>query len=104
MAAGKRARSSDAVTLDTEPVTTEQTADNTSTGAVEYAAPGETVVEHIGADIVVVAPTPGPVTMTVSWLSDGPSDEESETTTEAKVIEAPATAAVETSDATVVTK
>jgi len=51
-----------------KPETVTQTADNTSTGAVKFEAPGTTEVSHYTEDVVVNYETPGPVTVTVSWL------------------------------------
>ncbi|MET4780814.1 hypothetical protein [Glaciihabitans sp. UYNi722] len=51
-------------------VTSEQSADAASTGAVEHVAPGTTEVAHYTEDVVVNYETPGPVTVTASWLSD----------------------------------
>jgi len=50
------------------PYTHEQTADNTSTGAVEYVAPGTTEMSHYGEEVVVNVETPGPVTVSALWL------------------------------------
>lgn len=55
--------------LDAKPVTVEQPADNTSTDAVAYEAPGTVTVDHLDADVVVAFATPGPVTVTQSWLT-----------------------------------
>jgi len=57
--------STNAVKFDGGPYTVEQTADNTSTGAVEYVAPGTTEMSHYGEEVVVNVETPGPVTVTV---------------------------------------
>lgn len=73
-------KSTGAVKFDGDPVTTEQPADATSTGAVPHEPPGTTEISHYTEDVVVRAETPGPVTSTVSWLSD----------VETKVIDAPA--------------
>lgn len=56
------------VEFDEKPVTIEQPAENKSTDAVEYVAPGTTVVEHYGADVIVRAETPGPVTVSFPGL------------------------------------
>lgn len=56
------------VEFDGTPVTVEQPAENKSTDAVEYVAPGTTEVEHYGADVVVRAETPGPVTVSFPGL------------------------------------
>jgi len=63
-------KSTGAVKFDAEPVTVEQTADNTSTGAVKHVPPGTTEVSHYSEDVVVNVPNPEPVTMSVSWLDD----------------------------------
>ena len=60
--------STGAVKYDGGPYTLEQTADNTSTGAVEYVAPGTTEMSHYGEDVVVNVETPGPVTVSALWL------------------------------------
>jgi hypothetical protein len=75
------------------------TDDNTSTGAVEYSAPGTTVVTHYDEPITVNYPTPGPVTMTVSWLP-----EEEDVKAESKVVDAPVRKPTKTSGAKVETK
>jgi hypothetical protein len=56
------------VEFDDSPVTVEQPAENQSTNAVEYEAPGTTEVSHYTEDVVVRAETPGPVTFTVAGL------------------------------------
>lgn len=70
-----------------EVVESAQLADNSSSGAVDYASPGETRVEHYGQEVVVSHPTPGPVTMTVGWLSDKSQGDGSDV--ETKVITPP---------------
>jgi hypothetical protein len=71
--------STGAVKLEAEPERT-QPADNASTGAVKFdSEPVETTVPHYTEDVVVSAQTPGPVTVTASWLSKA----------EAKVVTAP---------------
>lgn len=70
-----------------DPVQTEHTqpVEAASTGAVAYQAPGESTVEHHGSDNPVVDfPTPGPVTMTVSWLGDEGSPDDVEDTQRAE--------------------
>lgn len=63
-------QSTGAVAFDAGPVTTEAVADNHSTGAVEFVAPGTIEVTHL-ADAVVSTATPAePVVTTVSWLAD----------------------------------
>jgi hypothetical protein len=87
--------STGAVEFDGAPVTTEQLADASSTGAVEYVAPGETKVEHYGAEVVVNYPTPSePVTVTVGWLAEA----------QTKVVEPSEPAEPQASDVTVETK
>lgn len=83
--------STGAVKLDDKPVTTEQVADNASTGEVKHEAPGETSVDYHGADAVVRTKTDTePVTMSVSWLSDAtakvvtPEADKAEASTSAK--------------------
>src|SRR5690242_20276178 len=85
-------KSTGAVKFDGEPTVTSQPADAKSMGAVEYAAPGETKLDHLDADVTVVVPTSGPTTMSVSWLP------------EAKVVSSPDRAEPKTSAAEVTTK
>lgn len=63
-------QSTGAVAFDADPVTTEAVADNRSTGAVEYVAPGKTEVTHLGDAVVSTATLSEPVISTVSWLAD----------------------------------
>lgn len=44
--------------------------DNTSTGAVATEPEGTVRVTHLDEPIVIRQPTPGPVTMSISWLSE----------------------------------
>lgn len=44
--------------------------DNTSTGAVVTEPEGTVRASHWGEPIVIREPTPGPVTMSISWLSE----------------------------------
>jgi hypothetical protein len=74
--------STGAVKYDGGPYTVEQTADNTSTGAVEYVPPGTTEMSHYSEDVVVNEETPGPVTVTASGFP-----------VQAKVVTSPAKAA-----------
>lgn len=63
-------KSTDAAPFDGAPVVTELVADNRSTGAVTHIPPGTTSVAHLDQPIVVTQDTGGPVTTTVSWLSE----------------------------------
>jgi hypothetical protein len=62
--------STGAVPYTGNPATIETPTSNASTGAVAYASPGITRAEHIDAEPVIVAHPTGPVTTTVSWLSE----------------------------------
>ena len=61
-------KSTGAVKFDDTPKTVEtQAGDNTSTGAVEYKAPGETIVAHYDDEVLVNYANPEPVTVEVPW-------------------------------------
>ncbi|OOB90295.1 MULTISPECIES: hypothetical protein [unclassified Rathayibacter] len=63
-------KSTGAAPFDGAPVVTELPADNRSTGAVAHIPPGTTSVAHLDQPVVVEHDTGGPVTTTVSWLSE----------------------------------
>lgn len=86
--------STGAVEFDGSPVEHSQTDDANSTGAVDYAAPGETKAEHLDAETVVRQETGGPVTVSLSWLSEA----------QAKVVEPPEKAEAKKSSAKVKAK
>lgn len=71
--------STGAVKFDASPQESSVTLDDKSTGAVKMPKVEEVRVDYHAADAVVNVPTPGPVTMTVSWLPEtkfvGPKDE-----------------------------
>ena len=73
-------RGTGAVAFDSTPVVREQSADNTSTGAVAYRPIGTVMGAAYADEIVVRAATPGPVTVVNSWAAP----------IEAKVVEPPA--------------
>lgn len=98
----RRSRSTGAAKFDPGPAEATQVADNASTGAVQtdgptYEKPAEHTVDHLDQDVVVVSPTPGPVTVALSWLSDDDDVEQ-------KVVTAPEKGDPKTSDADVSTK
>lgn len=86
-------QSTGAVKFDGAPTTQEQPADASSTGAVEFQAPGTTEVTHYTEDVVVRATVPEPVTLTASWLSE--DEEKAVRAAQAKVINAPEQQSVE---------
>lgn len=79
-------RSTGAVKTPEAPTTVTQTVDRASTDAVACPEP----VEVLGAvsGVEVSTPTPGPVTMTVSWLPDD-DQEDGEVETQTKVVTPP---------------
>ena len=62
--------STGAVAFDGSPVTTQLVADNRSTDAVEYVAPGTTEVTYPAEAVVASGGSDEPVVTSVSWLSD----------------------------------
>lgn len=88
-------KSTGAVKFDEAPVVASQPDNADSTGAVEYAEPGETTLHYdLDADAVVRQASSGPVTVSLSWLSDA----------QAKVVEAPEKSEAKKSSAKVTTK
>lgn len=61
------AESTDNVSFDDSPILWGIVTDNTSTGAVKTPKPETIVAPWHGADAVLNIPTPGPVTVRVSW-------------------------------------
>lgn len=72
-------KSTGAVKFDASPQEYSVVLDDKSTGAVKMPKVEEVKADYHGADAVVNVPTPGPVTMSVSWLPEtkvvGPKDE-----------------------------
>jgi len=65
-----KARATGAAAHTASPITTELTADSTSTGAAKYIAPGTIRAEHIDAEVVVTTKPAGPVTTTAPWAQN----------------------------------
>lgn len=63
-------KSTGAVSFDDAPTTTEAVADNTSTDAVAFVPPGTTEVTYPAKTVVATTGIDGPVTTSVSWLSE----------------------------------
>lgn len=63
-------KSTGAVTFDDAPTTTEAVVDNTSTDAVAFVPPGTTEITYPSETVVATANVDGPVTTSVSWLSE----------------------------------
>lgn len=87
-----RVRSTGAETTPTAPVTIDAAIGApTTTGAEEFDdTPVTTRMAHLDEPLIVRSPTPGPVTMTVGWLTDPALDtqQSTEPETEAERIEA----------------
>lgn len=62
--------STGAVEFDGGPVTTKLVADNRSTDAVEYVAPGRTEITYPAEAVVASGGSDEPVVTSVSWLSE----------------------------------